>query len=134
MLKEKVIRDTKEKIELVHIKFFESGPKAKPIGQRQFNSRFSKETTRYVHTEIKYRNKLYGISNSSIRVVLEYSGSGGFGSYKLKGLIQSLQEAKDGIYSRGMGWPQAGKWPAGTYTVTVYVEDKQLGQSRFEIY
>jgi serine/threonine protein kinase len=134
MLKEKVIRDTKEKIELVHIKFFESGPKAHPVSQRRYNTRFSRETTRYVYTEIKYKNKLYKISISTIRVVLEYSGGGGFGSYQLKGLIQSLQEAEDGVYSRGMGWPQAGKWPAGTYTVTVYIEDKQLGQSRFEIY
>lgn len=134
MLKERVIRDTKEKIELVHIKFFESGPKAHPVSQRRYNTRFSRETTRYVYTEIKYKNKLYKISISTIRVMLEYSGGGGFGSYQLKGLIQSLQEAQDGIYSRGMGWPQAGKWPAGTYTVTVYIEDKQLGQSRFEIY
>lgn len=132
--KEKVIRETKEKIELVHIKFFESGVKAQPVGQRQFNTRFSRETTRYVFTEIKYKNKLYRISNSTTRVVLEYSGTGGFGSHQLKGLIQSLQEAEDGIYSRGMGWPQAGKWPAGTYTVTVYLEDKQVGQSPFEIY
>jgi serine/threonine protein kinase len=132
--KEKVIRETTEKIELVHIKFFESGPKAQPMGQRKYSTRFSRETTRYVFTEIKYKNKLYRISSSTIRVVLEYSGSGGFGTHQLKGLIQSLQEAADGIYSRGMGWPQAGKWPAGTYTVTVYVEDKQPGQSRFEIY
>jgi tRNA A-37 threonylcarbamoyl transferase component Bud32 len=133
--KEKVIRETEEKIELVHIKFFESGSaKAQPMGQRQFNTRFSKETTRYVFTEIKYKNKLYRISSSTIAVVLQYSGSGGFGSYQLKGLIQSLQEAEDGVYSRGMGWPQAGKWPAGTYTVTVYIENKQVGQSRFEIY
>jgi len=134
MLKDKVIRDTKEKIEVVHMKFFESGPKAHPVSQRRYNTRFSRETTRYVYTEIKYKNKLYKISISTIRVMLEYSGGGGFGSYQLKGLIQSLQEAQDGIYSRGMGWPQAGKWPAGTYTVTVYIEDKQLGQSRFEIY
>ncbi|MGD2090317.1 MAG: hypothetical protein PVH61_29340 [Candidatus Aminicenantes bacterium] len=69
-----------------------------------------------------------------MKVVLEYSGPVGFGSYQLKGLIQSLQEAADGIYSRGMGWPQAGKWSTGTYTVTVYIEGKQVGQSRFEIY
>ena len=135
MLKDKVIRETKEKIELVHIKFFESDT-ARPqaLGQRQFNTRFSKETTRYVFTEIKYNNKLYKISNSTVGVVLEYSGTGGFGSHQLKGNIESLQEAQDGIYSRGMGWPEAGKWPLSTYTVTVYIEGKQMGQSRFEIY
>jgi serine/threonine protein kinase len=132
--KEKVIRETREKIELQHIKFFESGLKAQPVGQRKFNTRFSKEITRYVFTEIKYKNKLYRISSTTIRVVLEYSGTGGFGSHQLRGLINSLQEAEDGVYSRGMGWPQAGKWPAGTYTVTVYIEDKKLGQSQFEIY
>ena len=135
MLKDKVIRETKEKIELVHIKFFESATaRAQALEQRQFNTRFSKETTRYVFTEIKYKNKLYKISSSTVGVVLEYSGTGGFGSHQLKGLIESLQEAEDAVYSRGMGWSQAGKWPAGTYTVTIYIEDKQVGQSRFEIY
>jgi len=135
MLKDKVIRETKEKIELVHIKFFESDTaRAQAPGQRQFNTRFSRQTTRYIFTEIKYNNKLYKISSSTMGVVLEYSGGGGFGSYKLKGNIESLQEAADGIYSRGMGWSEAGKWPTGTYTVTVYIEGKQMGQSRFEIY
>jgi hypothetical protein len=135
MLTDKVIRETKEKIELVHIKFFESDTaKAQALGQRQFNTRFSRQTTRYVFTEIKYNNKLYKISSSTVGVVLEYSGSGGFGSHQLKGNIESLQEAQDGIYSRGMGWSEAGKWPTGTYTVTVYIEGKKIGQSRFEIY
>jgi serine/threonine protein kinase len=135
MLTDKVIRETKEKIELVHIKFFESDTaKAQALGQRQFNTRFSRQTTRYVFTEIKYNNKLYKISGSTVGVVLEYSGSGGFGSHQLKGNIESLQEAQDGIYSRGMGWSEAGKWPTGTYTVTVYIEGKKIGQSRFEIY
>ncbi|UCH94314.1 MAG: protein kinase [Candidatus Aminicenantes bacterium] len=134
MLKKKVIRETKEKIELLHIKFFESGVKAQPVGERKYSTRFSKETTRYVYTEIKYKNKLYRISTSTNRVILEYSGTGGFGSHQLKGLINSLQEAADGLYSRGMGWPETGKWPAGIYTVTIYFEDKKVGHSRFEIY
>jgi serine/threonine protein kinase len=136
MLKEKVIRETREKIELVHIKFFESGTaKAQAVGQRQFNTRFPRETTRFVITEIKYKNKLYQISDSTSRVVLEYSSSsGGFGSYPIKGVIESLTDAEDGIYSVGMGWPQVGKWLVGTYTVSVSIDDKRLGQSTFEIY
>ncbi len=135
MLKEKVIRETREKIELVHIKFFESGTaKAQAVGQRQFNTRFPRETTRFVITEIKYKNKLYQIADSTSRVVLEYSSGGVFGSHPIQGIIESLTDAEDGVYSRGMGWPQAGKWQVGTYTVSVTIDDKRLGQSTFEIY
>jgi tRNA A-37 threonylcarbamoyl transferase component Bud32 len=133
-LKEKIVTETTVKIEVQHIKFFESAVKAQSVGQRNYTTRFAKETARYIFTEVKYKNILYGIAASSNRVRLEYSGGGGFGSIQLKGLINPLQEAEDGLYWRGMGWPEPGKWQAGVYTVTVYIEGKKQGQSQFEIY
>ncbi|NIM79531.1 MAG: protein kinase [Candidatus Aminicenantes bacterium] len=133
-LKEKILKETKIKIELQTIKFFESGSRAQPLDRRQYSKRFSKQTTRYIFTEIKYKNKLYGIAASSNPVVVEYNHSEGAFKHQLKGIISPLQEARDGIYSRGMGWTDAGKWPAGSYSVTVYIDGNEVGKSRFEIY
>jgi serine/threonine protein kinase len=133
-LKEKVLKETKIKIQLQTIKFFESGSRAEPLDRRQYGKRFSKETTRYIFTEIKYKNNLYGIAPSSNPVAVQYNHSEGAFKHQLKGIISPLKEAEDGIYSRGMGWTDAGKWPAGTYSVTVYIDGNEAGTSRFEIY
>lgn len=133
-LKEKVLKETKIKIQLQTIKFFESGSRAEPLDRRQYSKRFSKETTRYIFTEINYKNNLYGIAPSSNPVVVEYNHSEGAFKHQLKGVISPLQEARDGIYWRGMGWTDAGKWPAGAYSVTVYIDGSEVGKSRFEIY
>lgn len=130
-LKEKLIKETKIKIGLQHIKFFESDLKTLPMGQRKYAARFAKDTTRCVFTEITYKNKLYGVAAGSTRVTIEYSG--GF-KEQLKVIIRTLIDEQTGIYCKGMGWSQPGKWPPGTYTVTVYVEGQQAGKSRFEIY
>jgi len=130
-LKEKLIRETKIKIDLEHIKFFESDFKAKQVGLRKYETRFSKDTTRYIFTEIKYKNKLYRVADSSNPVIIEYSGAF---NQQLKGIIRPYKEAETGLYWRGMGWAQPGKWPTGSYTVTIYVEGQKVGNSRFEIY
>jgi serine/threonine protein kinase len=133
-LKEKIIKETRIKIELVRVDFFESGARADALGQRKYSTRFSKQGTRYIYTEIKYKNKLYGIAAGDTTVVLEYNHGGGVFKQQLKGIINSLQEAKDGIYWRGVGWTEAGKWLVGTYTVTVYFDNKEAGKAHFEIY
>jgi hypothetical protein len=133
-LREKIVKETKTKIELLHIKFFEAGAKPLAMGQRSYAARFSREAVRYIYTELKYKNILYGIANSTSRVRLEYSSTAGFGSQQLKGMIDSLQEAQDGYYCQGMGWPTPGKWPAGKYTITLYIDDIKLAQSQFDIY
>jgi serine/threonine protein kinase len=133
-LKEKILKETKIKIGLQTIKFFESGSRAGPLNRRQYSKRFSKQTTRYIFTEINYKNNLYGIAPSSNPVTVEYNHSEGAFNHQLKGIISPLQEARDGIYWRGMGWTDAGKWPAGMYSVTVYINGKEAGKSRFEIY
>lgn len=129
-IRENLLNRTKVKLDLVSIRFFESSRKAQPIGQRSYKARFSTNTTRYVHTEIRYNNKLYGISGSNNMVMIEYRGTF---TQQLKGTISLLKETKDGFYSRGMGWTEPGKWPPGKFTVKVIVNGKELGESQFEI-
>lgn len=129
-IKDKLLNQTKVKLDLLSIRFFEAGSKAQPIGHRSYKARFHGTSTRYIHTEIRYKNKLYGISGSNSMVMIEYKGAF---SQQLKGTISLMKETQDGFYSRGMGWTEPGKWPPGKFTVKVVVNGQELGESQFEI-
>ena len=130
-LKQKILRETKVKLSIRHIRFFESGPNAPALGRRTHATQFSSRTSRYIYTEIAYDNNLYRVGESSNQVTIVYTS--GF-TQELKGTIRQDQSARNGIYTRGMGWTEPGKWPPGTYTVTIYLDGQKAGQSRFEIY
>ncbi len=130
-LKQKILRETKVKLSIRHIRFFEGGSRAPAVGRRSHASQFSKETTRYIYTEIAYDNKLYRVGDSTSAVTIVYSGAF---TQEFKRTIRQDKSARDGIYTRGMGWTEPGKWPTGTYTVTIYLEGRKAGQSRFEVY
>ncbi len=133
-LKDKIVKETKIKLSIRHIKFFESDFRAPPVGQRKQTTRFSQQETRYIFTEIAYNNKFYGIANSESQVSLVYSNADQTFSQELKGTINQQKGAETGLYCRGMGWSEPGKWLPGNYTVTIFLEGQQVGQSRFEIY
>jgi hypothetical protein len=128
-LKEKTLRETKIPVELRRIRFFESGKTMTPRGRRTYTARFAAAGTRYIYTEIAYDNKLYRIADRSSRVTIHYSVF----DQELRGTINLDSSARNGIYSRGMGYSEAGKWPAGSYTVTVYLDGQKIGQSQFVV-
>jgi serine/threonine protein kinase len=131
-LKTKLVKETKIKLDVQAIRFFESGTRARSMGQRDYAARFSREQTRYIYTEIAYNNKLYQVADFTSPVTIVYRGSAF--TQELKGTIQQDKSARDGLYWRGMGWTEPGKWPTGTYTVTIYLEGERVRQSRFEVY
>ncbi len=133
-LKDKIVKETRIKLSLRHIKFFESDLKSPPVGQRRYKTRFSMVETRYIYTEISYNNILYRIANSNSRVTLVYSNADQTFRQELKGTISQQKGARTGLYWRGIGWSEPGKWLPGAYTVTIFLEGQKVSQSRFEIY
>jgi serine/threonine protein kinase len=129
-LKVQLVKATKVKIQVQQIRFFESGAKAQPRAQRKYMTRFAKASTRYIYTELTFRNILYRIADSNNRVVIQYSGPF---TQQLKGVISVSREGEDGAYSRGMGWKETGKWAPGKYTISVTIEGKAAGNASFEV-
>jgi serine/threonine protein kinase len=130
-LKEKIIRETVVKLRLRQIRFFAAGPKAPPEGQRAFGNQFSSKDTRYIYAELTYDNNLYRVGNSSSQITMVFTCSAF--TQELKGTIQQDISARSGVYSRGMGWSEPGKWPTGLYTVTVLMENQKVGQAQFTV-
>lgn len=133
-LRQKILKETKDKLEITSIRFFAAGSRAVPSDQRKFSSRFSLDSTRYIYTEIKFKNKLFRVGDASIAITIEYTAKNGSFRQQLKGVIQTGSDTKDGMYSRGVGWTEPGKWPPGMYTVSVYFDNTLAVQSGFEIF
>lgn len=131
-LKEKILKETRVKLNVREIKFFQFGPKAPPVEQRVYGTRFSRQEARYIYTEISYDNKLYGVVESKSEITILYSGAAF--AQELKGSIIPEKESRTGLYWQGMGWSEPEKWLPGTYTITIYLEGQKVGQSRFEVY
>lgn len=131
-LKEKILKETRIKLNIREIKFFQFGPKAPPVEQRVYAARFSQQEARYIYTEISYDNKLYGVAENKSEITILYSGAAF--AQELKGSITPEKGSRTGLYWQGMGWSEAAKWAPGMYTITIYLEGQKVGQSRFEVY
>ena len=128
-LKEKILKEIQTPVELRRVRFFESGKEMPDLERRTYAARFSRESTRYIYTEIDYDNKLYRIARKTCRVTIHYSVF----DQDLAGTIELDSGARNGIYSRGMGYSEAGKWPVGSYSVTVYLDGRKIGQAQFVV-
>jgi len=132
-LQEKIVKETSAHITIQQIKFFESDFTPPPLGQRSYATNFNATATRYIFTEIRFKNNLFRVADSTNRVMVEYSGSAGAFNYQLKGMIRQESGAETGVYWRGMGWSEPGKWPAGSYRITVYFDDQPVSKASFSI-
>jgi serine/threonine protein kinase len=132
-LKQQLIKNTKIKIDVQKISFYEAGSKPQSAGARKYAVQFQKASTRFIYTEISYKHKLFRVAASKSRVKIEYSHNAIDFKHRINGEIQAVKEVQDGLYAKGMGWKEPGKWPLGTYTVTIYIEDTQVGKATFEI-
>ncbi len=133
-LKQKILKETKDKLEITSIRFFAAGARTIPPDQRKFSSRFPLDSTSYIYTELKFKNKLFRVDDASIAITIEYAAKNGSFKQQLKGVIQTGSDTKDGMYSRGVGWAEPGKWPLGKYTVSVYFDNILAVQSGFELF
>ncbi|MCP4154036.1 MAG: protein kinase [bacterium] len=130
-LKEKIAGDTKIKLDIQHIRFFESSLDVPAMDARTYENRFAAAGTRYVYCELSYKNKLYRIAESSSKLRVVYKGAF---TLELTGTIVQEEGSRTGVFWRGMGWPQAGKWPKGPYIVTVFLDNEKISESSFEVY
>lgn len=133
LLKEKTLKNIEIRVALQQVRFFEGDAKAPPVEQRKYSAVFDRGQLRYVYTEILYVNNLYRIASFSSAVRIVYTHAGGAMSQELKGAIALEIPDRDGMYWRGMGWPEPGKWPAGSYAVVIYIDGKAAGEANFTV-
>lgn len=130
-LRDKTVAETKVKFEIQPPRFFAATGLTPPSQEaRAYSERFVRAETRYIFVEFAYRNKLYRLADAANNVVVEISGAL---NTPIKGGLRSSREERDGVYTRGMGWAEAGKWPAGEYIVRIILDGEEAGRGRFTV-
>ncbi len=130
------LKDGKTQLEFEFIKFYEGidGAQAPEASEEsKFATKFSKKTTRFVHSLVGAKNLLYNVKDQKIMVVLKYYNPDGslLGTVKITPTIKSDWENTD-VWG-GEGHDRPGKWEKGTYRVEVFFDDRKVSESKFEI-
>ncbi len=135
VLKEKIRKKTKIKFNVKYIKFFnkETGRPGKP-SMRIYLTKFKAIKSNYIFSEIKFLNKFYKIEDFNTKIYIEYKNvkTKFVFKTKIKNIIQS-NNLSNFIYTTGMGWKDKAKWTPGKYIVSIYMDEKPIGNSTFVI-
>jgi hypothetical protein len=116
---------------LLDINFFEAGEDVPD--DHIFNTVFSKNSARYIYTEVGLDNHLWNVRDNPVNFTLKYYHPDGseFGVVDVPYTIPMSWEI--GEIWDGWGWAEAGWWDAGRYRVEVWNGASKLGENYFEI-
>jgi len=135
VLKEKIRKETKIKFNVKYIKFFNkaTGSPGKP-SLRIYSTKFKAVQSNYIFSEIKLLNKFYKIEDFNTKIYIEYKNAKTKFVFKtkIKNITQS-NNLSNFIYTTGMGWKAKAKWTPGKYIVSIYMDEKSIGNSTFVI-
>jgi hypothetical protein len=118
-------------VSLTEIRFFEGGDDTS--GGRIYNTRFSQGSSRYIYTEIALDNHDYNVKENPVNLLFKYYKEDGslFGEVDHPFTIPIDWDVAE-IWE-GWGWPDAGNWEAGRYTVEIWNNGAKLGENYFNI-
>ena len=134
-LRQNIRKTTKIKFKVDYVKFFNrSIGKPGPKIDRKYLQSFKQGESNYIFTEVRLLNKFYKIDHFDTQIYIEYKNNRTQSTFKTN--VKNIQQRKDlsnFIYTTGMGWKETGKWRAGKYTVSIYMDKQRIGTGYFEV-
>ncbi len=132
-LKERLIKETKSKLELNRVRFFEGTRQVPARTSRSYSTRFAQGQARNIYVEISYRNRLFRVLDTTCNMRIAYLLNGSsFAEIPIT--IRLNRDTPDGSAAKGTGWAEPGKWTPGVYTVLIFLDGQKIGQDKFEVY
>jgi hypothetical protein len=120
-------------LELVSLNFFESGQVMPAHGERQYSTRFSRHTARFVSIELTIRMLLEKERSTRVRVKSHFLNPDG-SLYKRQEEDYVVYADKDSRpYQWGFGAAQPGSWQHGEYRVVIFINGVQFAEESFTI-
>ena len=122
---------SEQTVTLTGIRFFEGGESID--SGRIYNTTFSKNSARYIYTEVALDNHLYNVRDNPVNLVMKYYKQDGslFGDPLHSYTIPMSWDVAE--LWKGWGWADAGWWDPGKYTVEVWNGAVKLGESYFDV-
>ncbi len=118
--------------DVTSVRFYESGPDSVPYDQRAYQTSFSSADSRYINWELCLTHLAPGQQvNFDIDWVYR-NDAGIFGQSTLGTYIPA--DWTSSCFNHGWGWPDVGNWPAGSYTVDLYIAGNKVASDVFEVY
>jgi hypothetical protein len=127
-----VVQKKLEKIRVAVVRTFGAFEKPKQ-SDRVYTDQFETSETTYIWTELYVENLEYQKEKHEHDVVWTWLNSNGSQRGKMKGKLVVDPKWKYAWNSRGWGWDEPGKWPAGTYTAIVQVDGIEAGRTVFRV-
>ena len=112
--------------EVKQIRFFESGRDIPPAKERKYSEQFSSQS-RFIITEITYKNNNYQVQDSEIPITVHVLDAAGQLVVEKKGMARPKKDWASATYIISAGDPQPGWWKAGKYTVRVSFNGNHAG-------
>jgi serine/threonine protein kinase len=115
------------------LRFFEGGYNMPPRDERQYDTRFSSATARYINYELSLEFPAPG-RQVDFQVEAVYYGPDGTELARFTADYHLEADWTTSWHAKGWGWDNPGQWSPGTYRVELYVDGQVAASGTFEIY
>ena len=118
--------------EVLGLKFFEGGQEAPKLGERTYNTNFSRADTRFIRWEIALKHSAPGEKMYFDVNYVYYNLDGSIiANHSFERYID--HDWVDSLHWNGYGWTEPGNWRIGTYYVEIIIDDVVVASGEFEI-
>ncbi len=119
-----------KKAEVKLVRFFEAGKDIPAPKERVYGNQFAPQS-RYIYTEINYKNSNYQVADAEIRVTIQYYNAKNEMIAERRGTARPKKEWPSAFFI--VGWGEPGQWRADQYMVRVILDGQPVGDYRFSI-
>ena len=115
------------------LRFFESPGDAPPYNQRTYQDRVARGTARYIYWELNLKHpKPTRRVDFAINAVWHGPDNAVLAEQTYPTHLNA--DWTTSYHNMNWGWPEAGHWQIGHYTVDLYIEDVRVASGSFEVY
>ena len=118
--------------QVAELVFYEGGFDKVPMNRRRYHNRFTRSATRYVYWELNLGHKQLS-SRFDFAIDAEWKNASGqvINRYKTKFYVPV--DMSSTRYSAGFGKNQVDNWAPGVYSVTLFMDGREIASGTFEI-
>ncbi len=119
---------------VANFRFYETGAPYPDVSDREYRERFPKVSTRFICWEVEFGHPK-AARRIELKIDFKIADSPPTEAH-ISGSTESyIDEGWEGSYhTECWGWPEPGNWPTGSFIYEIYIENKAIAYSSFEVH